>query len=193
MSLRNSVFAAAAPVGRSSRTRLVQAGGVLVGTLILAVSAQISIPMWPVPLTMELYAVLLIGAFFGWRLGAVTVAAWLLEGALGLPVFAHGTGSLASFAGPTAGYLLSFPLVAAIAGWVTMRGRRAAGPLRVFGGLWFAGLVCLLAGWAWLSMLIGAKAAWASGVVPFLFGDAVKAALATATLVVWRAIRTPRA
>lgn len=192
MSLRNSVFPAAAPAGQPARTRLVQAGLVLMGTLILAASAQVSIPMWPVPLTLELYAVMLIGAFFGWRLGAVTVAAWLLEGALGLPVFAHGTGSLASFAGPTAGYLLSFPLVGAIAGLVTMRRRHAASPLRVFVGLWFAGLVCLLAGWAWLSMLIGAKAAWAAGVVPFLFGDAVKAALATATLAVWRTIRTPR-
>lgn len=189
---KNSTFPASVPVGRSTRARLVQAGLVLMGTLILAVSAQISIPMWPVPLTMELYAVLLVGAFFGWRLGAVTIAAWLLEGALGLPVFAHGTGSLASFMGPTAGYLLSFPLVGAIAGLVTMRGRRAFGPLRVFAGLWFAGLICLLAGWAWLSVLIGTKAAWASGVVPFLFGDAVKAALATATLVVWRTIRTPR-
>jgi biotin transport system substrate-specific component len=148
--------------------------------------------MWPVPLTLELYAVMLIGAFFGWRLGAVTIAAWLLEGALGLPVFAHGTGSVASFMGPTAGYLLSFPLVGAIAGLATMRGRQTFGPLRVFAALWFAGLICLLAGWAWLSVLIGAKAAWASGVVPFLFGDAVKAALATATLVVWRAIRTGR-
>jgi biotin transport system substrate-specific component len=192
MSLKNSTFPASAAVARPTRDRLAQAGLVLTGTLILAASAQISIPMWPVPLTMELYAVLLIGAFFGWRLGAVTIAAWLLEGALGLPVFAHGTGSVASFMGPTAGYLLSFPLVGAIAGLATVRGRQAFGPLRVFAILWFAGLICLLAGWAWLSVMIGAKAAWVSGVVPFLFGDAVKAALATATLVVWRTIRTGR-
>lgn len=192
MSLKNSTFPAYSAVVRPTRARLAQAGLVLMGTLILAASAQISIPMWPVPLTLELYAVMLIGAFFGWRLGAVTIAAWLLEGALGLPVFAHGTGSVASFMGPTAGYLLSFPLVGAIAGLATMRGRQTFGPLRVFAALWFAGLICLLAGWAWLSVLIGAKAAWASGVVPFLFGDAVKAALATATLVVWRAIRTGR-
>ncbi|TAN31123.1 MAG: biotin transporter BioY [Castellaniella sp.] len=191
MSLKDSTFPASA-AARPTRIKPAQIGLVLMGTLILAASAQISIPMWPVPLTMELYAVMLIGAFFGWRLGAVTIAAWLLEGALGLPVFAHGTGSVASFMGPTAGYLLSFPLVGAIVGLVTMRGRQAFGPLRVFAGLWFAGLICLLAGWAWLSVLIGAKAAWASGVVPFLFGDAVKAALATATLVVWRTIRSGR-
>lgn len=167
--------------------RLRQAGLVLAGTAVLAASAQISIPMWPVPLTMELCAVLLIGALFGARLGALTVAAWLLEGALGLPVFAHGTGSLASFVGPTAGYLLAFPLVAAIAGLTAVRRQSAFQPLRVFATLWLAAMVCLLAGWAWLSTLAGAEVAWASGVVPFLFGDSIKAALATATLALYHA------
>src|SRR6185312_13625458 len=97
MSSGSSTFSV--PPGRLAPTRLRQTGLMLAGTLVLAASAQISIPMWPVPLTLELYAVLLVGAFFGWRLGAATVAAWLLEGALGLPVFAHGTGSVASFVG----------------------------------------------------------------------------------------------
>lgn len=187
MSSGSSTFSV--PPGRLAPTRLRQTGLMLAGTLVLAASAQISIPMWPVPLTLELYAVLLVGAFFGWRLGAATVAAWLLEGALGLPVFAHGTGSVASFVGPTAGYLFSFPLVAAIAGLVAARGPRTLRPLATFAILWFAGTVCLLAGWAWLSTLVGAKAAWASGVMPFLFGDGVKAALATATLVAWRSLK----
>lgn len=187
MSLKNEAFSV--PASHLASTPLRQTGLVLAGTLILAASAQISIPMWPVPLTMELCAVLLIGAFFGARLGALTIAAWLLEGALGLPVFAHGTGGLASFAGPTAGYLLSFPLVGAIAGLTATRGRHAPRPLRTFAILWLAGMVCLLAGWAWLSALVGAKAAWTAGVVPFLFGDSIKAALATATLVLREALK----
>ncbi|HEX7388149.1 MAG TPA: biotin transporter BioY [Castellaniella sp.] len=192
MSSRSSAISSTIASGRLAPTRLRQAGLVLIGSLLLAVSAQISIPMWPVPLTLELYAIFLIGAFYGWRLGAVTIAAWLLQGALGLPVFAHGTGGLASFTGPTAGYLLSFPLVGALASLAAVRSGQAFRPLRVFTLLWLAGVVCLLAGWAWLSTLMGAKAAWAAGFVPFLLCDAIKAALATATLAVWHSRKPQR-
>ena len=175
--------------GPLSATPLRQVGLVVAGSLALAVSAQISIPMWPVPLTLELYAVFLIGAFYGWRLGVATIVAWLLQGSLGLPVFAHGTGGLASFTGPTAGYLLSFPLVGALAGLVAMRNRQVFRPLRVLALLWLAGMVCLLAGWAWLSTIMGVRQAWVIGVVPFLLCDAIKAALAAATLAVWRTLK----
>src|SRR5688572_32831277 len=81
---------------------------VAVGSLFIAACAQLAIPLpfTPVPITGQSFAVLLIGIFFGSRLGAATVLAYLAEGASGLPFFAEGTGGLAVFAGPTGGYLI---------------------------------------------------------------------------------------
>ena len=89
---------------------------VLAGTAILAISAKINVPMLPVPMTMQTFAVLLIAMAYGWRLGAATIIAYLAEGALGLPVFAGG-GGLAYMAGPTGGYLFGFVLSALIVGF----------------------------------------------------------------------------
>ena len=97
----------------------------LVGTLALTVSAKTQIPFWPVPMTMQTFAVLVIGmAYGGTRLGVATIALYLLEGALGLPVFAgtpKGLG-LAYMMGPTGGYLLGFVAGAWLCGWPAERG-----------------------------------------------------------------------
>src|SRR3546814_487052 len=89
----------------------------VVGTLLLTLSAKVQVPMWPVPMTMQTFAVLIIGMTYGFRLGTATVAFYLAQGAIGLPVFASGAG-IAYLAGPTGGYLIGFLVSAALVGWL---------------------------------------------------------------------------
>jgi biotin transport system substrate-specific component len=100
----------------------------IAGSLLLWVSAKVQVPFWPVPMTMQTFVVLGLGAAFGWRLGMATVALYLLEGAMGLPVFAgtpeKGIG-LAYMAGPTGGYLAGFVVAAGITGWLAEKGLTA--------------------------------------------------------------------
>lgn len=161
----------------------------LVGTALLTLSAKIQVPFWPVPMTMQTYAVLVLGMALGPRLGAATVALYLLEGAVGLPVFAgtpeKGIG-LAYMAGPTGGYLLGFMVAAWIvgtlgrAGWDRSLARAAL-------GMTVGTAVILALGVAWLSVLIGVDKAITFGLVPFLTGSVLKIALGAATLpLAWR-------
>jgi biotin transport system substrate-specific component len=172
----------AGPLRLSARPVLQQAGAVLAGTLLLALASQISVPMVPVPVTMQTLAVTLIGAFYGWRLGAVTVLAWLFEAMLGLPVLAGGASGLAPFMGPTAGYLVSFPIVAALVGWLAERGWGGGSLPRSFAAMLLGNALCLVFGWAWLATLIGAERALLAGVAPFLIGAVLKSALGAAIL-----------
>ena len=89
---------------------------ILVGTILLAVSAKIQTPLAPVPVTMQTFAVLLIGMAFGYRIGTAIVIIYLIEGAFGLPVFAKG-GGLIYFQGPTSGYLFGFIFGAFFSGY----------------------------------------------------------------------------
>lgn len=158
---------------------------VLAGTLILAVSAQIAIPIpfSPVPMTLQPLALLLIGAAFGPMRAALTATVYLLEGAAGLPIFAQGHGGVAALIGPTAGYLFAFPLAAAIAGWAAERGWTKR-PLSTVPGMALALAVIHAGGWSWLAgaMGLGASTAFAVGVAPFLAVDAIKVVLAAALL-----------
>ena len=150
------------------------------GSLLLAISAQIKVPFWPVPMTMQVLAVLLIGIGFGWKLGVATVLLYWAEGALGLPVFAKG--NLAAYftgpmPGPTLGYLASYPIAAGIAGWMTEGGRGRS--------FWMALLGCAMAlvviyigGYSWLRVFFGPQVAWFSGVQMFLAVDCVKVLIA---------------
>jgi biotin transport system substrate-specific component len=155
----------------------------VLGSALLTLSAKIQVPFYPVPMTMQTLVVLLIGMAFGARLGIATVALYLAEGAVGLPVFAgtpeKGIG-LAYMMGPTGGYLLGFVLAAAIAGWIVERRRDAAGlALAVV-----AGSIAIYApGVLWLAGLVGFAKALEFGLVPFLWGDLLKAGLAFALAV----------
>jgi biotin transport system substrate-specific component len=162
---------------------------VLAGTAILAISAKINVPMLPVPMTMQTFAVLLIAMAYGWRLGAATIIAYLAEGALGLPVFAGG-GGLAYMAGPTGGYLFGFVLSALIVGWLAERGWRnipstfAANILGTvlifgFGFLWLIQVIAVAKG---LDFAAAVPIAFSAGVAPFILGGIVKSALAAAVL-----------
>jgi biotin transport system substrate-specific component len=151
---------------------------VAIGSLLLALSAHLKVPFWPVPMTMETFVVLVLGAAYGRVLGAATLIAFLAEGAAGLPVFTDTVGP-AAFAGPTGGYLIGFALAAALAGWAVERGLMRGAARTLIGFLVCDALIFAL-GIAWLATLIGFHKAIAAGLTPFLLGDALKIVLATA-------------
>ncbi|MBZ9754203.1 biotin transporter BioY [Mesorhizobium sp. ESP6-5] len=159
-----------------------QAGAVVLGTLFLALSSYIEVPMVPVPVTMQTFAVTLIGALYGWRLGAVTIAAWLVEGAVGIPVLAGGAAGIQHFVGPTGGYLFAFPVTGALVGWLAERGWNGNRVLLAFAAMLLGNLACLALGTAWLAVMIGAEKAITFGFVPFIVGGLLKSALGAATL-----------
>ena len=170
------------PLRLGQRSLVTKAVFVLAGTLILALASQIAVPMVPVPITMQTFAITMIGALYGWRLGAVTVLAWLGEAAIGFPVLAGGAGGVAPFMGPTAGYLVSFPIIAALVGWLAERGWSGNRIVRSFIAHLSANILCLAIGGAWLAALIGAEKGWLLGVAPFILGAVLKSALAAAVL-----------
>lgn len=170
------------PLGISGRSLPVQAALLLFGTGVLALASQISVPMVPVPITMQTFALTMIGVLYGWRLGALTVLAWLGEAMMGLPVLAGGSGGLAPFVGPTAGYLVSFPIIAALAGYLANKGWTGSHVVKSFLAHLSANILCLAIGGAWLATLIGAEKGLALGVTPFILGAVLKSALAAALL-----------
>lgn len=159
-----------------------QIGAVVAGTAVLTVASRVEVPMISVPITMQTYAVALIGALYGWRLGAITVLAWLAQAAIGLPVLASGKLGLAPFVGPTAGYLFAFPLMALLTGWLAERGWNGSRPGRAFAAMLAANALCLALGAAWLSTLMGWDKAIAVGVTPFIVGGVLKSGLGALTL-----------
>ena len=152
----------------------------IVGSLLMWVSAKIKVPFYPVPMTLQTLALFGIAAAYGMRLGVTTIALYLIEGALGLPVFAgtpeKGLG-LAYMFGPTGGYLASYMIAAAIVGYAVDRGL-GRNVFKLFGAMLVAEVVILGMGMAWLAYLFGADKAFAFGVGPFIVTDLVKIALA---------------
>ena len=150
---------------------------------ITAVAAQITIPLEPVPFTFQVLAVVLSGLLLGPRYGALAMAIYVLVGAVGVPVFAGLRGGLGIVFGDTGGYLLAYPLAAAVAGLAARATANA--PRRraiVTGFLWgVAALAVIYAlGAAWLSVIAGLSpaAAVAAGVLPFVVFDLIKVGLA---------------
>jgi biotin transport system substrate-specific component len=179
-------------VAVAARPRAARLGLVLALTVVLAISARIQVPFWPVPMTLQTLAVLTIAGLLGPWVATGAMLAYLAEGAAGLPVFAgtpeRGLG-LAYLAGPTGGYLLGMLVAAAVVGvLVQWAGRR---PLAVAAAMLCGALLVYAAGLAWLATFVGLPRAFALGAAPFIAGDAVKCALATAlVLVLGRARRT---
>ncbi|KAB2850968.1 MAG: biotin transporter BioY [Hyphomicrobiaceae bacterium] len=157
----------------------------LIGTALLWASAKVQVPFWPVPMTMQTFVVLSLGAAYGSRLGTATVALYLLEGALGLPVFAgtpeRGIG-LAYMAGPTGGYLAGFVAAAWLVGMLAERGWDRS--VLLLGAAMLLGHIIIFAcGFSWLATFMGAEKAWLTGVAPFHAGTALKTVLAA--LLIW--------
>lgn len=155
---------------------------IFVGTLFLALSSYIEVPMVPVPITMQTFAVMLVGALYGWRLGGITIVAWLVEGALGLPVLAGGAAGAHHFVGPTGGYLFAFPVAGMAVGWLASRGWNGQRVWLSFLAMLIGNAICLVLGAAWLAIFIGTDQAIMAGVVPFLIGGILKSGLGAMTL-----------
>jgi len=180
-----------APIAADS-SLLRKAGIVLAGSALVAVCAHVALPLYftPVPLTLQTLAVLLIGLLLSPRLAAATLGAYLIEGALGLPVFAPsllGISGLAHLFGPTGGYLLAYPPAAALASflwrrasWITGRGFFTAALSAAAGSL---SILALGALWLVIFSHAPVENVLTLAVIPFLPGDALKivaaAALAT--------------
>lgn len=144
------------------------------GSMLVAVAAQVAIPMVPVPMTLQTLAVLAIGAAYGSRLGAATLLLYALEGAAGLPVFAQMKSGvmLASF-----GYVLGFIAAAYVVGYLAERGWSRSIP-KMFAAMILGAVVLYVPGLLWLAAWIGAEKAIQFGLLPFIGGDLVKAAIA---------------
>ena len=169
---------------RLSRGRAITSGLLVLGaSIVIALAAQvaISVPHSPVPLTLQPVAVLLVGIALGSRRGAAAAALYLLEGASGLPVFAQAHGGAIWLAGPTAGYLLSYPAAAWVSGWFSEKGFSSSS-VRAFFGMLAALAVIYAGGWSWLSILTNPRFAYHAGVKYFLVADIVKIALAALLL-----------
>lgn len=159
------------------RTALRFAALAVLGSWLLAASAQVTVPMWPVPATLQSLIVLLLGAAGGPALGVTAVAAYLAQGVAGLPFFAGGTAGPAVLAGPTAGFLLGFLAAAWLAGQA-----RGLGWWQQGGVLLAAHLLLFVPGVAWLAGFVGWERALQAGFLVFLPGTVVKTALALALL-----------
>ena len=147
---------------------------IVVGTILITISAKVKIPFYPVPMTMQTFVILLIGITLGYRIGLATVALYLFEGIIGLPVFASspekGIG-MAYFIGPTMGYLIGFLVAVYFAGLF----KYDKGLINTFFKLIFSVSFIYILGLIWLGTLIGwDKPIFKLGAEPFLLAELFK-------------------
>tara|TARA_B100000214_G_scaffold37534_1_gene23617 strand:+ start:58 stop:606 length:549 start_codon:yes stop_codon:yes gene_type:complete len=151
---------------------------ILLGTLLLTISAKIKVPFYPVPMTMQTFVVVLIGIAFGWKLGLATIFAYLFEGAIGLPVFAgtpeKGIGIIYMM-GPTGGYLVGFILSVFIAGFVNLKKNIFIKFLLIS----LSVFAIYLTGVPWLAYLAGWEIAYVWGIKNFILAEIFKIAILT--------------
>lgn len=168
---------------------------ILGGAVLTAVAAQVALPMWPVPITGQTFAVLLVGAVLGVSRGAISMIAYFSMGAFGLPVF---TGAVSGVTfGTTFGYQIGFIAAAAVVGWLAQLNwqKKVSG---VFASFLIGNAVIYLFGLPWLAFALSnmnlasnLSAVLAAGLVPFLIGDAIKMVLAAAALpLAWKYLGT---
>ncbi len=165
---------------------------IVMGSLLLAALAQIEIvlPFTPVPITGQTFGVLLIGAALGSRRGAAAMVLYITEGAFGLPFFAGGASGVGILTGATAGYLVGFIGAAYVVGWLAERGLERSVRTSIIPFL--AGTVIIyMFGVSWLTVVVGSfSKAIALGMLPFLFGDAVKLIAAALVLpAAWKLVK----
>jgi len=174
-------------------TLLRNAGLVLGGSMFIAMAAQVSVPMVPVPMSLQTLAILIVGLTFGSRLGAATLIAYLAQGAAGLPVFAGGASTMALI-GPTGGFLVGFVGLAWMAGYAVEKGLARGVVSTALMGI-VASALLYVPGVAWpmaIAEIAGISGKWVGSsseviwqywVAPFLLGDALKAVMAA--IIVW--------
>jgi len=155
-------------------------------TAFIAACAHVSVPLYftPVPITLQTFAVVVVGLLFGPSLAASTLLLYLAEGATGLPVFSPaGPGGIAQLLGPTGGFLLSYPLAAALAGWIVRAARTRISNFSAAAVASAAATVLIFAiGASWTAqwLHLSAASAWSAAVLPFLPGEGLKIAAASA-------------
>jgi biotin transport system substrate-specific component len=165
------------------RSLAVDSGLVVAGAALTAGLAQVAIPLWPVPITGQTLAVLLVGASLGASRGAISMIVYALAGLVGLPVYSDHTAGAAVLLGPTGGYIVGFVLAAAFTGWLAERRwerRFLAGMVAFVAG----SVVVFLVGLPWLQVSLGLT--WpetlAGGLYPFIIGGIIKAVIAALAL-----------
>lgn len=178
LSARNAALAGVAWPGTGRLRAIVL---VLAGSAMLAISAKIQVPFWPVPMTLQTFVVLVVGVAYGSRLGAATVIAYLAEGLAGLPVFAGAAAGPVYLTGPTAGYLVGFVAAAALVGALAERGWDRDLP-RLAVAVTLGHAAIFATGVGWLATLFGWDKAIAVGVAPFIVATVLKTALAVAAI-----------
>jgi biotin transport system substrate-specific component len=170
------------PLRLAGRPLAMKAVVLVLGVAFLTAASWVQVPMWPVPITMQTFAVLMVGALCGWRLGVATVVAWLCL-AVQFPLLSEfkTIGMVAT----TSGYLAAFIIMAAFVGYMAERGWTAR-PIPAFLTLLVAEAICFVLGVAWLAHIIGFDKAIQFGLMPFILGDLLKTVLAVALLTAFR-------
>ena len=182
-------FAPAEGAGRAMK----QVALVALGIAVMAAAAKIRVPMWPVPITMQTFAVLTLGAAYGARLSLLTLLGYLAIGAAGVPLFTGTDAGLAYLVGPTGGYLVGFAVAAAAVGRLAEAGwSRTVGGM--VGALLIGNAVIYAFGLPWMAWLFAAERGWGFvwtwGIGNFLIGDVLKLALAALLVpAVWKLTR----
>lgn len=192
----NTLLGAVLPASRGTRLA-VQIGAVILGTLALTIASKIQVPVWPVAITLQSMVVAIIGGVMGWRLGLATLALYIAEGLMGLPVFSRGGGFEYIFS-PSFGFIVGWVPMVMIAGLVAERARGRIVPMVL--GFLAADLVSFAFGFAWLmvvaNMILGAggalpawlasgdllTVAWNGAVQPFIVWDILKMVFAALTV-----------
>ena len=173
------------PRGLVTDLSLITAGAALTG-----IAAQIAVPLWPVPITGQTLAVLLVGSSLGALRGVLSMLLYMAAGAVGLPVFSDMSSGWGVIAGPTGGYILGFVAAAGLTGWLAQR----SWDRKIVGGLvsFIAGTVVIFVlGMAWLAVSMGLtmELTLQYGLYPFILGGLIKAILAAGLIrLAWRGV-----
>ncbi|MBL10603.1 MAG: BioY family protein [Acidiferrobacteraceae bacterium] len=185
--MNNTITSTIWPAAQKSLPK--QALLAFIGTLLLAVSAKVNIPIGPVPFTMQTFIVLILGIAYGSKLGLATGLLYLAEGTIGLPVFATGSGP-AYLIGPTGGYLFGFALAMFSVGILAERGFTKS--FRHMISVMLVGeLIIFILGVIWLARFTGWEASIQVGFVQFIWPELFKIALAVLTVpLIWRKLNS---
>ena len=149
----------------------------IIGSFLLAISSKVQIPMTPVPVTLQTLVLLVMSMFLGWRGAVGATSLYLFQGAIGLPVFAHGGGFIILF-GPTGGYLFGFLIASLVVGYLAEKGWDKSVVL-TFTSMTIGTLIIYLFGVIWLSYLKDLNTALVFGLLPFITPDILKICLGT--------------
>lgn len=173
-----------------TRTLATDAALVIGAAAFVGIAAQVAVPLWPVPITGQTLAVLLVGSALGAVRGSIAMVVYALMGIVGLPVFSDASSGLGVIAGPTGGYIIGFIFSAALVGWVAERAgdRKFVGAILAFGA---GTVVTFVLGMIWLAAVLGLnfEQTLQAGLYPFIIGGVVKSLLAAAAIpLVWRAV-----